>query len=389
MVLFGSADGWVYCLRESDGELAWRFRAAPVERTIVSYDQLESAWPVHGSVLVENGSIYCVAGRSMFLDGGLRLLKLDAATGNLLAEQIMDDKLPGSDEPFSLQAEMESLDMPVALPDILSSDGKRLYMRSQALEFDGTRPEIPVSDSTDQGGEQAHLVCPSGYLDDNWHHRSYWVFGNGYGGGHNGWFRAGRFAPAGRMLVFNEDSVYGYGRKPEFYVWSAALEYQLFAAERDVKQEAIDFTLAANQKQESKDGHGHEITFDRTLMRNYPLNEISAIGFRWRNEEPPLLARAMVLADQTLFVAGPPDVVDEELEVFANPFDPKVVAKEKEQVRALNGEKGSLLMAVSTKDGKTLSALTLDKMPIFDGMAAAEGKLFISMSDGSLCCFAE
>jgi len=66
-----------------------------------------------------------------------------------------------------------------------------------------------------------------------------------------------------------------------------------------------------------------------------------------------------------------------------------VVAKEKEQVRALNGEKGSVLMAVSTKDGKTLSALTLDKMPIFDGMAAADGKLFISMSDGSLCCFAE
>ncbi|GAI33254.1 unnamed protein product, partial [marine sediment metagenome] len=28
-VLFGCADGWVYSLRSADGELAWRFRAAP------------------------------------------------------------------------------------------------------------------------------------------------------------------------------------------------------------------------------------------------------------------------------------------------------------------------------------------------------------------------
>ena len=38
--------------------------------------------------------------------------------------------------------------------------------------------------------------------------------GRGYGTGHNGWFRAGRFAPAGRMLVFNDDNVYGYRTCP-------------------------------------------------------------------------------------------------------------------------------------------------------------------------------
>ncbi|NQT13469.1 MAG: PQQ-binding-like beta-propeller repeat protein, partial [Planctomycetes bacterium] len=63
-VIFGSADGYVYCLRESDGELAWRFRAAPEERRIMAFGQLESAWPVHGSVLVLDGEVYCVAGRS-------------------------------------------------------------------------------------------------------------------------------------------------------------------------------------------------------------------------------------------------------------------------------------------------------------------------------------
>ena len=37
-------------------------------------------------VLVEDGILYCTAGRSMFLDGGLRFLKLDPATGRKLLE---------------------------------------------------------------------------------------------------------------------------------------------------------------------------------------------------------------------------------------------------------------------------------------------------------------
>ncbi|MCH8120136.1 MAG: PQQ-binding-like beta-propeller repeat protein [Planctomycetes bacterium] len=57
MVLFGSADGRVYCLRASDGELVWRFLAAPTDRRIAYFDQIESVWPVHGSVLVATWSI--------------------------------------------------------------------------------------------------------------------------------------------------------------------------------------------------------------------------------------------------------------------------------------------------------------------------------------------
>ncbi len=48
-VLFGAADGYVYCLRASDGILIWRFRAAPIDRRMMAYEQLESVWPVHGS----------------------------------------------------------------------------------------------------------------------------------------------------------------------------------------------------------------------------------------------------------------------------------------------------------------------------------------------------
>ena len=52
LVVFGSADGYVYALRADDGSLAWRFRAAPVDQRMMAWEQIESAWPVHGSVLV-------------------------------------------------------------------------------------------------------------------------------------------------------------------------------------------------------------------------------------------------------------------------------------------------------------------------------------------------
>jgi len=98
-VLFGCRDGWVYCLRASDGQLAWRFRAAPEERRIVVESQVESAWPVHGSVLVLGGTVYCTAGRSSFLDGGIRLYGLDPATGKVLHETCTETVRPNARGP--------------------------------------------------------------------------------------------------------------------------------------------------------------------------------------------------------------------------------------------------------------------------------------------------
>ncbi|MFW5692768.1 MAG: PQQ-binding-like beta-propeller repeat protein, partial [Thermoguttaceae bacterium] len=91
LCLFGSADGSVYCLRAADGELVWRFRAAPIDRRHTNFEQVESVWPVHGSLLVQDGVVYAVAGRSMFLDGGLHWYQLDARTGELLTHRQFDD----------------------------------------------------------------------------------------------------------------------------------------------------------------------------------------------------------------------------------------------------------------------------------------------------------
>ncbi len=128
-VLFGSADGWIYCLRAANGELAWRFRGAPIDQRLMSYEQVESVWPVHGSVLVQDGVLHCVAGRSVFLDGGLRVLRLNPKTGQKISETILDDRDPDSGE--DLHARTKVLNLPVGLNDILSSDGKHVYLKSQ------------------------------------------------------------------------------------------------------------------------------------------------------------------------------------------------------------------------------------------------------------------
>jgi len=381
-VLFGSADGWVYCLRASDGRLIWRFRAAPEDRRVMAFEQLESAWPVPGSVLVQDGVVYCVAGRSMFLDGGLHLCRLDPKTGRKLSETILDERDPGTGR--NLQARVRGLNMPVALPDVLSSDGRHVYMRSQRFNLKGKRQEIGPMDATQQAGEGVHLFAGIGFLDGSWFHRSYWLYGRGVASGWGGWFRAGRFVPSGRLLVFDESSVFGYGRKPHYLCQSSVLEYQLFAADKKIESASIQHVGRAARRMNA--GKRRNVSAaDWRVRKRFALADLSAVRYKWAHPDPRLHVRAMVKADDILFIAGPPDVVDEK-DAFRRPDDAAIRAKLAEQRAALEGRKGALLWAVSALDGEELTQYHLDSPPVWDGMAAAGGRLYLSTTDGKVLC---
>ena len=237
LVLFGSNGGHVYCLRASDGALVWRFRAAPADVRHMYFERLTSVWPVHGSVLVHDGVLWILAGRSMFLDGGLRLYRMDPHTGKVLSESVLDDRDPKGDG--DLQVYARQLNMPVAMADILSCDGRQVYMRSQAFALDGRRcpPEaLPYAGNPErysvpstQTPEQAHLFSPTGFLDDTWWHRTYWVYGSRFPGGWAGYPQAGKVAPAAKLLVVDRERVYGFGRLPKYYRWTTPIEHHLFA----------------------------------------------------------------------------------------------------------------------------------------------------------------
>ncbi|MFQ6097917.1 MAG: PQQ-binding-like beta-propeller repeat protein, partial [Armatimonadota bacterium] len=178
-VLFGSADGWVYCLRASDGRIVWRFRAAPDDRLIGAFGQIESAWPVHGSVLVQDGLAYVVAGRSSHLDGGIWLYALDARTGRLVHQA----RLRGPQTNFD-SFEHNFNPPQGALSDVLQGDGQRVYMRN--LAFDPSLNE--------EAGDGDRITTVGGFLDDTYFKRAPWRFGRG-----SNW---------GRLISYDEDCVY-------------------------------------------------------------------------------------------------------------------------------------------------------------------------------------
>jgi len=379
--LFGSADGYVYCLRASDGALAWRFRAAPLDRRMGACEQLESLWPVHGSVLIRDGELWCVAGRSMFVDGGLRLLRLNPATGALIAERVLDDRDPATGK--NLQVIMSGLNMAVAMPDLLVWDGKYVYMKSQRFTPDGVREQLetPTLPASAQRGDDAHLFCPTGLLDDTWWHRSYWVFGRVWKSGAGGYSQAGHFAPAGRPMVFDDARVYGYGREPQYYRWTTPMEYQLFATARQPRHIVPAPPKPGAKGEPGKKGKAAPKQKRKKRKARRPLGRIA---LDW-TQKVPILARAMVLAGETLFFAGPPDVVDEveALKTFGDEATQKALAR---QAAALEGAEGALLWAVSARDGRKLAELKLASVPTFDGMAAANGRLFLTTIDGKVMC---
>ena len=77
----------------------------------------------------------------------------------------------------------------------------------------------------------------------------------------------------------------------------------------------------------------------------------------------------MVLAGDTLFMAGPPDI-------FATGAPASVFTDDKE----------SVLYVASASDGKALARYELDSSPVFDGMAAAYGRLYMATEDSRVLC---
>jgi outer membrane protein assembly factor BamB len=307
-VLFGSADGWVYCLRAADGVLVWRFRAAPDERHIVALGQLESLWPVHGTVLVSDGAAYVATGRSTHLDGGIRLYALKPETGELVREL-----RPSNEGPQGLE-------------DVLVGDGDRVYMRQLEFGLKEGRPTASKGADENSSASSQRAFSTAGLLDDSCFSRVGWTTGTKAGK-----VRAGAGAKVADLLVFNGQSIFTFRtlRQGGFGGWflPGTGAYELAALD------------AASGKA------------------------------RW-TLKIPIRVQAIAAAGQTLFAAGPRDVVD--------PKDPWA---------SIEGRAGSVLWVFAASDGKKLAEYALDAAPSWDGLAAANNRLFLSTLDGKVICF--
>ncbi len=98
-------------------------------------------------------------------------------------------------------------------------------------------------------------------------------------------------------------------------------------------------------------------------------NERPAHSSRWKIKIP-VRASAMLAAQSTLFVAGTPDVVPAD--------DPWA---------AIEGRKGGVMWVVATDTGKKLAEYKLDAPPVWNGLATAGKRLYMTCKDGKVLCF--
>ena len=304
----------------------------------MAYGRLESVWPVHGNVLICKGPkgtpvAYAAAGRTSYVDGGVYLCGVDAVSGKLLFRRQISHMDPKTgNEPQSV---IEGVVMPGAIPDVLSTDGKSIFMRHQRFDLEGNS----LAQNVD------HLFCSAGFLDETWWHRTYLQIGQFMKGGYGGWTSAGNSRISGKALVTDNKRAYGFGRTKYSITGNhigIQSEFRLFAADRKTSASPKPRT-GKNRRRRVK----------------------SKVNYVW-SKSISIYPRAMLLANDTLFLAGPSNVND----FFAGAPAADV-----------------LLLAVSTEDGSTKAKIKLKASPVYDSFAACNGRLYFATVDGRITCW--
>jgi len=354
LVLFGSRDGWLYCLRASDGELAWRFKDLP-DRLIGTFGQMESAWPVNGSVLIKNDIAYFNAGRSSFLDGGIFVYGLDPETGDVIHSS-------SHYGPFDEPSGFPHTGRLAFKSDIMVAGDKLLHIRHRSFEPD-------LSDAQDS---ERHIVTAAGFLDDRPQHRTYWSLGDG--GLLAGSMKTAVNEPNGDILITDDNMHYevrGFPVHRHSYFDPRLSGYKLVAGPitggpsppkgKRRGQGKRTAAVSISGKVSNKSGTARGAAIPETAPAEGWIADI------------PITGNALIKAGDTLFVAG---------------STVQYPAEEFEKIQAgYEGRSGGTLWAASARDGSKLAEYKLDAPPAWDGMAAADGRIIIALRDGTVHCF--
>jgi len=212
--------------------------------------------------------------------------------------------------------------------DVIVTEGTNLYMHDKALNLE----------LADAEKEERHLAASSGFTDGAPQHRTLWSIGV-------------RGISADIMVSDGTKYVEVRGF-PDFHNHSyfdpRLNGYTLFAGD-----------LSIPQKTSPKAKGNWYLNTDFDQYKLWKLNI-------------PITGKAIAMAGDTVFVAGEPMKFD-------NPSFENYVA-------AYAGEKGGQMLAVSATDGKKIAEYELQAAPAWDGIAAANGKLYVCLADGTIQC---
>jgi hypothetical protein len=206
-----------------------------------------------------------------------------------------------------------------------------------------------------------HLFSNAGFLDDSWFSRNQWMLGD-----HWTAFNFAHQAPKeGQLVVFDKTHAYAvkcFARRnrlsPLFF--PASDGYFVVADRRQTRPVLVnprgqpEYLTWLPQEGELQKCWNLDVGF----ARGTPPKWVSNVAVR---------IRALVRTSDLLFAAGMPDVC---------PTD--------DPMAALEGRMGGLLLAFDPRDGRKLSEFHLDSPPVFDGLSAADGRLFLATMDGKV-----
>jgi outer membrane protein assembly factor BamB len=293
-------------------------------------------------VLVQDGAAYFTAGRSSYLDGGIYAFAVEPHTGKVLHKTRL-----WSGRPDVSQDAGRPFDMEGTRTDILVSDGTDLYMFHTRLNPDLTRQETPRITKLGDREVGLHLMCNDGFLDKTWFDRSFWTYSRRW----PGYYFAYNAPKSGQILAFDETTTYGVhvftSRRGHSPVFDPGTEGCELFADHNTAEPVLRPDAMGREK-----GPG----YSRSRLPKWSV-------------KVPVRVQAMVLAGQRLFLAGPPDVVPRD--------DP---------LAAFEGRLGARLWVVSASDGEKLAEYELDRTPAFDGMIAADDRLYLVTADGHVMC---
>ena len=346
-VFAGTRSGWLYAFNRDTGEIIWKFRAAPRREQIVVDGQLESPWPLFGTVTVDAEGVWAVAGRHNDCDGGLWWWRLDAATGKPLASGRLgrDELRNDTGDTGAIAGDPE---WPTGANSPPVTDGKLFLMpRIHCLRENGRL--VPTS-----------IAKGAKKLDEH----TFWA--NNYS--------IGILTPGNQGLLNRVDFLGGYKMSAFGHVQARMFAYhgdrfvcvggtdgavQHRGGDRGswvrafVRKPALEHTTVPNKKEPDR-----------------PIKKAFGAEMKWDNPMP--LTRGN--GTEALAVAG-----DKVLVGYAVTHSDQGKEKQRLPYR---------LVVLALADGKQQQELALPAKPILGGISAAAGRVFVATDDGTVTCFA-
>ena len=325
LCLFGSHDGSIYCVNAETGKLVWRRLAAPSDRRIVAFGQVASVWPVAGSVLVHNDTAFAVAGRGPDADGGLFVYAIEPESGDVLWTKNITDGF--------------------GLSDIMVSDGQNVYVANQQID-----PETGEVEEQFRPFEYFYWPRNWNYLEPDENTRT-------------------SYLASGKVSMLES-------------TWTT-LPLALRKNIHDLSYQGVHAQLLAFSPNSI---FGYQVSLDRETRVHKAMLFGRGPSEVW-SEEVPMTTRLLGLAstENALFAVG---VAKREVEEEKKDGD----KDKKKEEKSKKIEHHNILWTIPPFEGVDPGKykdfeIELPAAPVYNGVAAAGGRLYVCTEDGNVVCY--